>query len=121
AAGLVELVEAGVLHGEPVREALAPLLDPMLEADVDVVVLGCTHYPFLRGAIEAYVGPDVRVIDSGKAIARRTQSVLDVAGLLTSRYEPGTWAMETSGDVSVVEPVARMLTGDAVTVTHREP
>jgi len=121
AAGLVELVEAGVLHGEPVREALAPLLDPMLEADVDVVVLGCTHYPFLRGAIEAYVGPDVRVIDSGKAIARRTQSVLDVAGLLTSRYEPGTWAMETSGDVSVVEPVARMLTGEAVTVTHREP
>jgi glutamate racemase len=121
ATGLVELVEAGVLGGEPVRQALAPLLDPMLAANVDVVVLGCTHYPFLRSAIEAYVGPDVIVIDSGKAIARRTQSVLDVAGLLNPSYDAGTWTLETSGVVEAVAPVVEMLSGERVRISHREP
>jgi glutamate racemase len=121
ATGLVELVEAGVLTGTEVNAALAPLLDPMIAADVDVVVLGCTHYPFLREAIEAYVGPDVAVIDSGKAIARRTQSVLDVAGLLSPSFDPGTWTLQTSGDPAVVGPVAEMLTGSQVVVSHIDP
>lgn len=121
AAGLVELVEAGILTGPDVDTALGPFLDPMIAAGVDVVVLGCTHYPFLRSAIQAYVGPNVAVIDSGTAIARRTQSVLDVAGLLSSSFEPGTWSMQTSGDIAEVGPVAELLTGGPVSITHREP
>src|SRR5690606_5393633 len=53
--GMVELVEAGLLGGEHVNSVLEPILDPVLEQEVDVIVLGCTHYPFLRDAIEAYV------------------------------------------------------------------
>jgi glutamate racemase len=121
ATGLVELVEQGILTGPEVDTALAPLLDPMIEANVDVVVLGCTHYPYLRKSIEAYVGPNVAVIDSGTAIARRTQSVLDIAGLLSSSFEPGTWTLQTSGNPSEVGPVAELLTGEPIDIFHLEP
>ncbi len=114
ATGLVELVEEGVLAGDAVQAALAPLLDPMLEAGVDEVVLGCTHYPFLRDEIERYMGPGVNVIDSGKAIARRTEFLLDGAGALTTRETPGTFTLLTSGDAAFVGDVAATLLGRKV-------
>ncbi len=109
ATGLVELVEAGVLSGEAVTEALGPLLDPMLEAGVDVIVLGCTHYPFLRAEIEAYVGSDVAVIDSGVAIARRTLAVLSRFDLDREHQAAGWLRLMTSDDAETVGPIARML------------
>ncbi|MBA3275887.1 MAG: glutamate racemase, partial [Chloroflexia bacterium] len=117
AAGLVELVESGQLTGPTVTEALRPLLDPMIEADVDVIVLGCTHYPFLRASIEAYMGPGVPVIDSGLAIARRTRHVLALAGLLTDDSAAGSLRFMTSAPAAEVEPVARLLTGQPVIVS----
>ena len=121
ATGLVELVELGILSGPEVDSALSPLLDPMIEANVDVVVLGCTHYPYLRESIQAYVGPEVAVIDSGAAVARRTQSILDVAGLLSASFEPGSWTFQTSGNVDEVGPVAELLMGERIEITHRDP
>jgi glutamate racemase len=114
APGLVELVEDGLLRGEPVREALQPLLDPMLEVGVDVVVLGCTHYPFLREEIQAYVGPDVAVIDSGLAIARRTRHVLGEPALLRAREHGGTFQLMTSGDANHVRTVAEALIAEPI-------
>lgn len=113
APGLVELVERGVLDGLEVRAALDPLLTPMLEAGVDVVVLGCTHYPFLRQEIESFVGEGVPVIDSGRAIAQRTRAVLGAAALLQAGPCPGEISLMTSGDPSAVGPVARLLMLDA--------
>lgn len=113
ATGLVELVEAGVLAGDQVKSALRPLLDPMLEVGVDVVVLGCTHYPFLRDAIQKYVGDEVRVIDSGAAIARRVEYVLSEAGLKRPEDGQGTFTFATSGDLASVEPVASQLLGES--------
>lgn len=109
ATGLVELVEEGVLSGEPVVSALRPLLDPMLAAGVDVVVLGCTHYPFLRREIEAYVGSGVQVIDSGVAIARRTESVLGERGLARPERRPGWLKLMTSDNADYVGAIARVL------------
>ncbi len=114
ATGLVELVEAGVLGGEAMTAALRPLLDPMLKVGVDVVVLGCTHYPFLRYAIQEYVGPDVRVIDSGAAIARRVDHVLSRSGLKRGTSGGGSFTFATSGDLAVVEPVASKLLGEPI-------
>jgi glutamate racemase len=118
--GLVELVEAGTLEGDAVRETLQPLLDPMIAAGVDVIVLGCTHYPFLRAEIEAYMGPSVPVIDSGVAIARRTQHVLGQAGLLADQDRPGDVELMTSGPVDEVAPIAAQLLGEPVPVTSRQ-
>jgi glutamate racemase len=119
ATGLVELVEAGVLNGPEVDAALGPLLDPMLEVGVDIVVLGCTHYPFLRTAIQEYVGGEVRVIDSGDAIARRLGVVLGAAGLRRYSDRPGTLRLATSGDPMVVRVIATQLVGTPVTVVDR--
>lgn len=113
--GLVELVEAGILNGDEVHRMLEPLLDPMLEIGIDVVVLGCTHYPFLRDAIQQYVGPAVDVIDSGTAIARRVEAVLQERDLLRrSGTKLGSFTFGTSGDLDEVAGVASKLLGEEV-------
>ncbi len=119
ATGLVELVERGVLDGPEVVAALQPLLDPMLAAEVDFVVLGCTHYPFLRGAIERYVGSGVAVIDSGAAIARRLDVVLTEKQLVRRSDRPGTFRMATSGDPESVGPIAAQLLGEPLGAVDR--
>lgn len=119
APGLVELVEAGLLSGPAVTAALQPLLDPMLEANVDVVVLGCTHYPFLLDAIAAYVGPEVRIIDSGQAIANRTRFVLAEADLLADQQAPATLRFLTSADADEISPVVELLLGEPSLVSHQ--
>lgn len=116
--GMVELVETGRLEGEQVDAVLAPILDPLMEQDVDVLVLGCTHYPFLRGAIERYVGPDVRVIDSGEAIARRTMNLLQDDRLLHVRGELGSLTMYTTGDADDASRVASQLLARELEVSH---
>jgi glutamate racemase len=118
APGLVELVETGDIAGPTVNRALRRLLEPLLAWDVDVLVLGCTHYPFLRAEIECLVGPDVRVVDSGEAIARRTRAVLEEQGL--SRHlagPPGSLRLLTSGDAERVRDIASRLLGRALTAT----
>lgn len=116
---LVTLVEAGKLEGPEVEEELARSLHPLLIKDVDVIVLGCTHFPALRTAIERVVGAQIQIIDSGTAIARRTHSVLDAEGLLhPSRTERGTVQIWCSGDASSFENVASKILGYAVTANQ---
>lgn len=116
--GMVELVEAGNLEGDDVTQVLAPILDPLLQEDVDVLVLGCTHYPFLRSALEQYVGKDVRVIDSGEAIARRTMNLLQVDRMLHERGVLGSLTMFTTGDADAASRVASQLLGREIAVQH---
>src|SRR6266480_5091759 len=77
---LVTLVERGELDGPVVEEIVRQALQPLLEQDVDVIVLGCTHFPALRPMIERIAANQVQIIDSGVAIARRTRAVLDAEG-----------------------------------------
>lgn len=69
----VELVESGILSGPAVDAAIDEYTSEMLAADADVIILGCSHYPFLRPALEARLPSRVRFIDTGDAIARRVQ------------------------------------------------
>jgi glutamate racemase len=80
---LVALVEEGQFDGRQVEKAVQSALEPVLRENVDVIVLGCTHFPALRQVIERVAGPQVQVIDSGPAIARRTHYVLDTEGLIS--------------------------------------
>ncbi|MEW6718239.1 MAG: glutamate racemase [Chloroflexota bacterium] len=79
--GLVSLIEAGNLEGEEPRRVLESALRPMLHQGIDVVVLGCTHYPFITPLIQAIVGPGVKVIDPAPAVARQVKRVLEENGL----------------------------------------
>jgi len=74
--GLVEAVESGQLDTPDTDALLCACLAPLIEAGIDQLVLGCTHYPFLRPAIERLVGEDVSVIDPAPAVARQTGRVI---------------------------------------------
>ena len=81
--GFVELVENGVLDGPEAVATVRRSLQPLLDAGADRIVLGCTHYPFLRPVIEAVAGPAVEVIDPAPAVARQTLRVLQERGIPT--------------------------------------
>ena len=81
--GFVELVENGILDGPQAEETVRKSLRPLLEEGADIIVLGCTHYPFLRPVIEQLAGPQVKVIDPAPAVARQTLRVLQEKGIPT--------------------------------------
>ncbi|MFT6865037.1 MAG: glutamate racemase, partial [Akkermansiaceae bacterium] len=69
----VDLVEAGILAGPDVEDAIDEYTSEMIAADADVIILGCSHYPFLRPALENRLPDQVRFVDTGDAIARRVK------------------------------------------------
>ena len=73
---LENAVENGNLKGAQVNKLLKKYLKEVNKSDADCLVLGCTHYPFLRNAIKKMVSPKVKILDSGLAIAKRTKSLL---------------------------------------------
>ncbi len=81
---LVLLAEAAELDGPLVEATIREDIAPLLDAGIDTLVLGCTHFPAMRPAFERVVGPDIQVIDSGAAIARRARVILTEAGLLAN-------------------------------------
>jgi glutamate racemase len=102
--GLVECVEAGDLVGPSTRALLEGYTMPLLERGADTLVLGCTHYPFLRPLLRDIVGNDIVVIDTGAAVARRTRDVLGRHALL-SPAGIGTEYFRTSGGVETARHV----------------
>jgi glutamate racemase len=95
--GLVEQVEAGLVTAPTTREMLKTYLGPMVDAGVDSLVLGCTHYPFLRPLMQEIVGDEVEIIDPGSAVARQTARVLRTGGLLREEGR-GRHVFYTSGN-----------------------
>lgn len=74
--GLVECIENGEVQSDKVRRLLLKYIQPMLDQDVDYIVLGCTHYPYLIPMLKTMVPPNVSIIDSGYAVAKQTASLL---------------------------------------------
>lgn len=114
---LVTLVEDGIFDGPEAEQTARQALQPLLAADVDVIVLGCTHFPAMRPLIERIAGKNIQVIDSGPAIARRAHAVLDAEGLIHSWEktgqvgQPGQLQVWCSGDPVAFSDVASKLLG----------
>jgi glutamate racemase len=107
--GLVERVESGDLDSPAARALVERYVAPLLARSVDVLVLGCTHYPFLRPLIAAAAGPDVAIVDTGPAVARQVARVAAESGLPAGQGCARFW---TTGDAAAVAPVLRQLLGD---------
>lgn len=115
--GLVDAVEAGALDCHETEALLERYLAPMIEAEVDQLVLGCTHYPFLRPVIERLMGPGTAVIDPAPSIARQVAHVLTqqeptAALLLGSKpkvHHNGHHTFYTSGDVAAFTHMIKQL------------
>lgn len=112
---LVTLVEQGQFDGPVVEETVRQALQPLLAHDVDVIVLGCTHFPALRPVIERITHHHVQVIDSGTAIAHRTHAVLDAESHMRQGAKDdvtaGTLQVFCSGDAESFSRVASTLLG----------
>nr|WP_299073580.1 glutamate racemase [uncultured Allomuricauda sp.] len=80
--GLVELIEAGRTDSSEMKELLQSYVNPMLEKDIDCLVLGCTHYPYLIPLLKEIVPSEINIIDSGEAVARQTMALLKKNKLL---------------------------------------
>src|SRR5437868_3753828 len=113
---LVTLVEHGELDGPVTEEVVRAALQPVLQEDIDVLVLGCTHFPALRPIIERITHNRIQVIDSGSAIARRTHAVLETEDLmrqtsLNISHEATSDELQVwcSGDAEVFSVVASKL------------
>lgn len=83
--GLVQLIEDGAINSAEMTALLKTYLNPMIEANIDYLVLGCSHYPYLIPQIKKILPAHVKIIDSGEAVARQTQNILkDKVGFNTS-------------------------------------
>lgn len=74
--GLVQLIENGNINSHEMTQLLHSYITPMIEANIDYLVLGCSHYPYLIPQIKKILPADVHIIDSGEAVAKQTQNVL---------------------------------------------
>lgn len=111
--GLVQEIERGNLEGEETRRILESALLQMLEKNVDTVVLGCTHYPFVIPLIERIVGESVRVIDPAPSVARQAERLMDAGGVRNASTSLGRVQFYTSGDAGDVESLLPKLLGES--------
>jgi len=110
--GLVAQIEKADLDGPDTRAILERALRPMLERNIDTVVLGCTHYPFVIPLIREIAGPNVRVIDPAPAVARQTKRLLEAGGIKCPAGRRGEVQFFTSGDAEDFEKLLPRLLGE---------
>ena len=110
--GLVQQVEKGDLDGIETRHILEDALNPMLSKNIDTVVLGCTHYPFVIPLIERIVGDKVRVIDPAPSVARQAKRLLEAGGLKNPNNARGNVQYFTSGSEDAMKNLLSKLLGE---------
>lgn len=107
--GLMEFVERGELRGARLERFLGELLAPFTARPVDAVVLGCTHYPFLRGAIRKALGQDAEILDGAEGVARQLRRRLQELDLCNPRTNGGRVEFENSLDGAQMPELSRLL------------
>ena len=82
--GIVPLIESGKTNSQEMKEILQKYLNPLLKANIDYLVLGCTLYPYLIPLLVEKLPNHIKIIDSGEAVAKQTKNILEQYGLLNS-------------------------------------
>ena len=101
--GIVQLIENGKLSSEEMKSLLKLYLRPMIKANIDFLVLGCTHYPYLIPVLLELLPRHVKIIDSGEAVARQTKNILEQNRLLNSRTTLSNNRFFTNGDPEILK------------------
>lgn len=107
--GLVECVERGELQADTTMQLIQQYCQPLLDEGADTIVLGCTHYPFVRPLIEQVVGEEVSLIDTGAAVARQLQKRLAMLNLLASDNKVGCVSFWTNSKADNARQVIESL------------
>ncbi len=109
APGLAERVEAGDIDTPETLALLHRYLGGLTATAADVLALGCTHYAFLRGVIEAMVGDGIAVIEPSAAVAQQVRRVIDARRLRNPRTAAGSVTYVTSGSAAAFTAVRERL------------
>lgn len=105
---LVPLVEKGKWETEEAKKILKKVLEPFKKSQVDVIALGCTHFPFMISEMQKIVGQKVQLLDSGSAIARQVQRILENNNSFT-RKKKTSHTVLTTGEKKKLENILEML------------
>lgn len=101
---LVKLIEDGEMYSDEMTSLLKTYLTPMIEANIDYLVLGCSHYPYLIPQIKEILPENIKIIDSGEAVARQTQKVLEEK-IGFNNAEKSTSVFYTNSNPKVLETI----------------
>lgn len=105
--GLVPLIESGKMASEETMQLLRKYTKPMIEADIDYLVLGCSHYPYLIPQLKEILPPQVKILDSGKAVAKNTQTTLSALNLLRKGTTPPSMKFYNNADIETMKFLLR--------------
>lgn len=100
--GIVQLIENGDVYSDQMKTLLKIYLQPMINANIDYLVLGCTHYPYLMPLLLDILPKHVKIIDSGEAVAKQTKMVLEKLHLLNSQTSNAENTFFTNGNPLVL-------------------
>lgn len=103
--GLVQLIENGDINSPEMEELLKSYLNPMVEKNIDYLVLGCSHYPYLIPQIKKIIPEHIKIIDSGEAVAKQTQKILEQNHLLNNSKEKSSQIFYTNSEPAVLETI----------------
>lgn len=109
AKGLVEFAENGIYDGLEVENLVKQYVNPLIDQNVDQLVLGCTHYPLFLDTIQAVVGQGVAVIDSAEAVARRTKDILMTQKIFRTETDSPNIIIYSTGDRKILKNVVSKL------------
>lgn len=115
----VEYVEAGVTSGPEIIAAAKQYLLPLKESGIDTLVLGCTHYPLLTGALSFVMGDEVTLVSSAEETAKDVYKVLMENDLLRDDKTPPTLSFRATGDVAAFEKLAKRFLGPEVSKVQK--
>ena len=102
---LVPLIENGEIEDTKIKDLLKSYLQPMIHQNIDFLVLGCTHYPYLIPVIQQILPSNIQVIDSGEAVAKQTQKILEQNHLLNNSKEKSSQIFYTNSEPEVLETI----------------
>jgi glutamate racemase len=114
APGSWDFVEAGITSGPEILALAREYLAPLQDAEVDTLILGCTHYPLLTGVLGYVLGDGVTMVSSAEESAKEVFTTLTDLGLVHERPRPVTRRFLTTGSPAMFEGVGRRLMGGFV-------
>ena len=117
----VDFVENGITSGPEIMQAAEEYLAPIKAAGVDTLVLGCTHYPLLTGAISYVMGDEVTLVSSAEETAKDVYRTLVAHNLLRTSAEAPTLRFQATGDAKPFGKLARRFLGPEVTNVEHLP
>lgn len=112
--GIVELIEAGKKDSAEMVELLVKITEPFMISGIDYLVLGCSHYPYIKNVLAELLPARVRIIDSGVAVARQTMNVLKKHDLLNLSDEAGNHLLYSNLNTQTLEALTRAVENKVV-------